>query len=117
MLFLDARELGFMKDRVLRDFRDEDVQRLADCFHRWRTGKGYEDHVGFCKSAMLDAIAKEDFVLTPGRYVGSKPQQDDGATFEAKMQKLIPELREQFRQGAELEARIRANLKRVGYEV
>ncbi|MFY9342974.1 MAG: class I SAM-dependent DNA methyltransferase [Planctomycetota bacterium] len=117
VLFVDARELGYMVDRVLRDFHDEEIRRITDAFHRWRSGKGYADEIGFCKSVDLAAIEKEDFVLTPGRFVGSKPQQDDGGTFEQKMQKLIPELREQFRKGAELEARIRQNLKRVGYEV
>ena len=71
-LFIDARNLGFMRDRVLRDFTNDDIAKIADTFHAWQRGDSYEDVAGFCKSASLDEIKKHDFVLTPGRYVGAQ---------------------------------------------
>ena len=77
-LFIDARNMGFMKDRVLRDFTREDIASIADTFHDWQQGKNYEDKPGFCFAASLEEIQKHDFVLTPGRYVGASEQDDDG---------------------------------------
>lgn len=70
-LFIDARQLGFMKDRVLRDFAPEDIQKIADTFHAWQHGEGYEDEPGFCYSASLDDVQKHEHVLMPRRYVGA----------------------------------------------
>ena len=66
-LFIDARNLGFMKDRVLRDFATEDIAKVAGTFHAWKKGEGYEDIPGFCKAAKIEEIKKRDCVLTPGR--------------------------------------------------
>ena len=78
ILFIDARKLGVMVDRTRREFEDADIAKIADTYHRWREGQDYEDVPGFCKSAELDAIKGHGHVLTPGRYVGAKAQEDDG---------------------------------------
>ena len=117
VLFIDARQLGYMKDRVLRDFKPEDIAKVANTFHAWQRGEGYEDVPGYCKSATLDDIRKADYVLTPGRYVGAAVQQDDGEPFEDKMARLTATLSAQFKESARLEAAIRQNLAGLGYEV
>lgn len=117
VLFVDARNLGFMRDRVLRDFAEADVRRVADTFHAWRRGEGYVDEAGFCRSVTLDEVAKNGYVLTPGRYVGAAAREADGEPFEAKMGRLTATLREQFAEGARLEEVIRQNFARLGYEL
>lgn len=122
VLFIDARQLGYMKDRVLRDFTMDDIQQVADIFHAWKTGETvngvtYEDQAGFCKSASLDEITKHDFVLTPGRYVGAADEEDDGIPFSEKMATLTEKLSVQFVESAKLEAEIKKNLAGLGYEL
>jgi len=116
-LFIDARNLGYMKDRVLRDFKPEDIARVANTFHAWKQGKGYADAAGFCKAAQLIDIRKSDYVLTPGRYVGAAAQVADGEPFEEKMTRLTATLCDQFAESARLEAEIRKNLAGLGYEI
>src|SRR5690554_126771 len=116
-LFIDARNLGFMRDRVLRDFTNDDIAKIADTFHAWQRGEGYEDVAGFCKAASLEEIRKHDFVLTPGRYVGAEEQEDDGEPFAEKMARLTGQLREQFAESDRLEAEIKRNLGGLGYEL
>lgn len=115
VLFIDARNLGYMKDRVLRDFKPEDIAKVADTFHAWQQGKGYADEAGFCCSASLEEIKKHDFVLTPGRYVGAADEVEDGEPFAEKMARLTAQLQEQFAQSAELEGEIKRNLAGLGY--
>ncbi|PKQ52118.1 restriction endonuclease subunit M [Vibrio cholerae] len=122
VLFIDARNLGYMKDRVLRDFTRDDIQKVADLYHAWKTGEevngvAYEDQAGFCKSATLAEIKKHDFVLTPGRYVGAADEEDDGIPFAEKMATLTEKLSEQFAESAKLEAEIKKNLMGLGYEL
>ncbi|MGI3052890.1 type I restriction-modification system subunit M [Vibrio alginolyticus] len=122
VLFIDARNLGYMKDRVLRDFTRDDIQKVADLYHAWKTGAevngiAYEDQAGFCKSATLEDIKKHDFVLTPGRYVGATEELDDGIPFGEKMATLTAKLSEQFADSATLEAEIKKNLAGLGYEL
>ncbi|ELV8729015.1 type I restriction-modification system subunit M [Vibrio fluvialis] len=122
VLFIDARNLGYMKDRVLRDFTQDDIQKVADLYHAWKTGEEvnglvYEDQAGFCKSATLEEIKKHDFVLTPGRYVGATEELDDGIPFGEKMATLTAKLSEQFSESATLEEEIKKNLAGLGYEL
>lgn len=113
-LFIDARKLGRMESRVLKVLDNEDIARIADTYHAWRNKDGaYEDLPGFCKSVNLDEIAKHDFVLTPGRYVGAEEAEEDGEPFEVKMKRLTSKLEEQFAEGTRLEASIRENLQRL----
>ena len=116
-LFIDARNLGYMKDRVLRDFTQEDISKIADTFHAWQQNDGYEDEKGFCYSASLDDIKKHDYVLTPGRYVGAADQEEDSEPFTEKMTRLTKQLKEQFEKSEQLEGEIRKNLAGLGYEL
>lgn len=116
-LFIDARQLGYMKDRVLRDFTDADIQKIADTFHAWQQGEGYEDVKGFCASFGLDDIRKHSHVLTPGRYVGAEDQEGDGEVFADKMARLTARLAEQFAESAKLEGEIKKNFLGLGYEL
>jgi type I restriction enzyme M protein len=117
-LFIDARELGTMVDRVHRELTDADIGRIAGTYHAWRGDKGvaeYAEVAGFCKTETLEDIRKHGYVLTPGRYVGTEATEDDGEPFEEKMKRLIAALREQQVEGAKLDADIVANLKVFGY--
>lgn len=117
VLFIDARNLGYMKDRVLRDFSNDDLNQITNTYHNWQTGKDYEDIPGFCKSAELALIQKHDHVLTPGRYVGAAAEEDDGEPFAEKMARLTTQLKAQFEESDRLEREIRENLKGLGYDV
>jgi type I restriction enzyme M protein len=117
VLFIDARKLGQLEDRVHRFLSDHepdgDVQRIARTFHAWRGQKEagtYEDIPGFCKSSTFDEIASHDFVLTPGRYVGAEDVEQDDEPFDEKMKRLTAKLEQQFAEGAKLEKEIRKNL-------
>jgi len=117
-LFIDARKLGSMIDRVHRELTEEDIQRISDTYHAWRGDKSagnYEDIPGFCKSATLDDIRHHNHILTPGRYVGAAEVEDDGEPFEEKMARLTSALREQSAQAEKLDQIIWANLEDIGY--
>jgi type I restriction enzyme M protein len=119
ILFIDARKLGHMVDRVRRELSDEDIQKIARTFHAWRGQKEageYEDIKGFCKSATLEEVREHEYILTPGRYVGIEESEEDGEAFEDKMARLTSELAEQFAKSRELEEEIRKNLRGIGYE-
>ena len=113
-LFIDARKLGTLIDRVHRDLLEPDLQKIVSTYHAWRGEKGagqYEDLAGFCKSATTLEIAAHGHVLTPGRYVGAEAVEDDGEPFEEKMPRLIKELHDQFAESAKLEDQIKRNLE------
>ena len=118
VLFIDARKLGRMVDRTHRELTDEDIARIADTYHAWRGEQGvdeYFDIPGFCKSAFFEEVGKHGHALTPGRYVGAEPQEDDGEPFEQKMAHLTTQWREQQAEPARLDAAIEANLKALGF--
>ena len=116
-LFIDARKLGYMIDRVLRAFTAEDLEKIAGTFHKWkRSATDHFDISGFCKSASIEEIAAHGFVLTPGRYVGAEEVEDNDEDFVDKMQKLSEKLGEQMAKGAELDQLIRQKLGGLGYE-
>ncbi len=118
VLFIDARKLGRMIDRTHRELTDDDIARIADTYHSWRGEENageYADVPGFCKSASLKEMRKHGHVLTPGRYVGAEPQEDDGEPFADKMNRLVADLREQQAEAAKLDTAIAANLKELGY--
>ena len=133
-LFIDASEMGFMKDRVHREFSDTDIEKIVRTYHRWRATKVappivadsggeasaspvYEDIKGFCKSATLADIEKHSFVLTPGRYVGIPDEEDDGIPFEDKMKDLTTTLAAQMQKEKELDEQIKTQLARIGFEL
>jgi type I restriction enzyme M protein len=115
-VFIDARKMGHMVDRTHRDLSDEDIKKLADTVESFQNGT-LEDVKGFCAVATLDDIAKQDYILTPGRYVGIEEQEDDGEPFEEKMARLTSELSEMFKKSHELEDEIRKKLGEIGYEI
>ena len=134
VLFIDAREMGMMVDRTHRELSDDlvrydtvkkedkpwaslpaeecDVQRIAKAFRDYEAGT-LEDVKGFCKVATIEEIGKQDWVLTPGRYVGIADEEDDGEPFEEKMQRLFSELSELFDESHELEKSIKARLSNM----
>jgi type I restriction enzyme M protein len=117
-LFIDARKMGTLVDRVHRELTDADIQKIVSTYYAWRGEKGagnYENEAGFCKSAATAEIVSHSHVLTPGRYVGAEEVEDDGEPFEEKMGRLVEELEGQFAESAKLEKAIKANLKGLGY--
>ena len=115
-LFIDARKMGQMVNRTLRDLFPEDISRIASTYHGWREGvAGYGDVPGFCKSATLDEIRRHGHVLTPGRYVGAEPQADDGEPFQEKMARLATQWREHQEEARRLDAAIAKNLEKLGF--
>ena len=115
-LFIDARKMGFMVDRKHRDLSDEDIAKLADTFTAFQNGE-LKEVKGFCAVATTEEIAKQDYILTPGRYVGIEEQEDDGEPFDEKMKRLTSELSEMFEKSHELENEIREKLGAIGYDI
>jgi type I restriction enzyme M protein len=121
VLFIDARKLGVMVDRRHRELTPEDIKKIADTYHAWRgeliEGKKveYANVLGFCKAAKLDEIRKQGYILTPGRYVGAKEEEEDEEAFEEKMKRLTADLAEQMKEGQKLDEEIRVNLEKIGY--
>jgi type I restriction enzyme M protein len=118
ILFIDARNMGTMVDRVHRELTDKDIQKIARTYHAWRgelDAGEYQDVPGFCKSATLDEVRSHDYVLTPGRYVGAPIQEEDDEPFEDKMRRLVAQLREQQAEARRLDSAIAANLKHLGF--
>ena len=117
-LFIDARNMGTMIDRTHKELTTDDLAEITRTYHAWR-GEAkdgiYEDQAGFCKSASLDEIKANDYVLTPGRYVGAAELEDDGIPFEHKMAELTQTLYEQMAESEKLDAVIKQNLAGLGY--
>jgi type I restriction enzyme M protein len=126
ILFIDARKLGHMVNRRLRVFSDDNILKVASAYHQWRSNKhvtlsmpkgNYLDVDGFCKAATMEEVSANNYVLSPGRYVGTETEEDDGISFEEKMNKLTGELAEQFEESKGLELQIKENLKSVGFDI
>lgn len=118
ILFIDARKMGTLVDRVHRELSDDDIAKISDTYHAWRGQEGsgkYEDFPGFCKSANKKDIEGHGFVLTPGRYVGAEEIEDDEEPFESKMKRLTTLLRQQQTTAHNIDAAIAANLKELGF--
>jgi type I restriction enzyme M protein len=133
MLFIDARQMGVLVDRIHRELTEKDVQRIADTYHQWKLDLGqllkeadkrgtlldlappYQDVPGFCKSVNLEEIRTHGYVLTPGRYVGAAGVEEDGEPFEQKIKRLTATLEEQFAESEKLEKTIRQTLKGLNY--
>ena len=115
-LFIDARKMGTMVSRKLRELTDEDIKKIADTYNAFVDGTP-EDVKGYCAAVTTDEIAKQDYILTPGRYVGIEDQEDDGEPFEEKMGRLTAELSDLFKESHRLEDEIREKLGAIGYEI
>ena len=116
-LFIDARKMGDMVNRRLRELSDEDIKKIANTYIAWQNEDGYEDVQGYCKVASIDEIKEHDYILTPGRYVGIEEVEDDGEDFEEKMERLTNTLANQFKKSRELEEEIRKQLGGIGYKL
>ena len=119
ILFIDARKMGVMETRKHRILEVEEIQKICTTYHNWRDGKEeYQDEQGFCKSASLDEIRNTgDYMLTPGRYVGTEAQEEDGELFDEKMARLTSELGVLFENRHNLEKEVRNKLGAIGYEI
>lgn len=115
-LFIDAREMGTMKSRKLRELSDDDIKKLGDTYDKYEAGT-LENEKGFCAVVDTAEIAKHDYILTPGRYVGIKEQEEDKEPFDEKMKRLTGELSGLFEESHKLEAEIRKQLKSIGYGI
>ena len=136
VLFIDARDFGTMISRRQRELTDEDIAKISDTYHAWRSEKRkveseksdelltvhsslitYKDIPGFCKSATIEDIRKNNYILTPGRYIDFKEAEDDGVPFEEKMKMLTTTLSEQMQKANELDEAIKINLEKIGYKL
>ncbi len=132
VLFIDASEMGYMKDRVHRNLSDSDdkekkgsfykngwgdIQKISNTYHNWKKGEDYLDEKGYCKSASIEDIQKHAHVLTPGRYVGIPDEKDDGILFEDKMADLTATLKQQIGKETELNQEIKKQLSKIGFSL
>ena len=122
-LFIDARNMGTMVTRALRELsdgsenpEDNDIKKLSDTYKAFIDGS-LENEPGYCVVTNIEEIAKQDYILTPGRYVGISDVEDDGEPFEEKMQRLTSELSEMFKESIELQEEIKRKLGAIGYEI
>lgn len=117
ILFIDARQMGTMVTRKLRELDEkEDIQRIAKTYNDFQAGT-LENEKGYCAVAALDEVAKQDYILTPGRYVGIAEAEDDGEPFQKKMERLTSELSEMFEKSHQLEEEIRKQLGSIGFKI
>lgn len=119
-LFIDARKMGILIDRAHKELSDEEIQKIADTYHAWQGEKGvgeYKEIPGFCKSAGIDEIKEREYVLMPGRYVGTETLEEDDLSFDEKMSQLVNILDEQFKESTNLERAIRKILGELGHGI
>jgi type I restriction enzyme M protein len=116
VLFIDARNMGTMVTRAVRELQQEDIQRIAETFDKFRQGT-LEDEAGYCAVKSLEDVKAQDFILTPGRYVGIADQEDDGEPFDEKMKRLTTELSGLFTESHRLEDEIKKQLGSIGFEI
>jgi type I restriction enzyme M protein len=119
-LFIDAREKGTMISRRQKELTDKDISSIGEIYHNWRSKEWeslYKDVPGLCKSVPLDEVRKNNYVLTPGRYIEYEEEEDDSIAFEEKMKKMTSDLKGQITKGTELDTLIKENLKTLGYEI
>lgn len=116
-LFINATNLGTMVTRRLRELSEDDIKKVANTYRNYQNDENYENIKGFCYSSTTEEIKSNDYVLTPGRYVGVEETEDDGIPFEEKMKNITSELSKQFEESHKLEEEIRKNLKAIDYEI
>ena len=116
MLFIDARNMGTMVTRAVRELMSEDITKIAETFDSYRNGT-LADEAGYCAEKSLEDVKAQDFILTPGRYVGIAEQEDDGEPFDEKMKRLTSELSTLFTESHRLEEEIKKQLGSIGFEI
>jgi len=109
--------MGRLYDRTHKTIDDPEIERIASTYHNWLAGKDYEDVAGFCKAESISNVAESGYMLTPGRYVGLAPEEEDSEPYEEKMKRLTGELGELFKESHRLEEEIRKNLVALGFEI
>ncbi len=118
ILFIDAKNVeGNMIDRANRELTEADISKISTTYHNWLKDKEYKEEKGYTKSIPISEIDQDSYALTPGRYVGIKEREDDGISFDEKMDKLTSELSNQFNKSHELEKEIKKQLKSIGWEI
>lgn len=121
VLFIDAREFGTMISRKQRELTDNDIATIADIYHKWRasasSARQYQDIPGLCKSATIDDIRKNNYILTPGRYIDFKETEEDNEAFDDKMKQLTSTLSAQMQKAYALDNEIKKNLEKIGYKL
>ena len=123
ILFIDARDLGTMISRKQKELTEVDIAKIADTYHTWRNKAPesgvwlYKDIPAFCKSANIQDVRKNNYILTPGRYIDFKEIEDDGVDFDDKMKLLAVTLKEQMQKANALDEAIKENLAKIGYEL
>lgn len=115
-LFIDAKDMGHMVSRKLREFSDEDIKKIGEIYQSYEDGT-LEDKPGHWATVVTEEIAKQDYILTPGRYVGIEEEEADQEPFDEKMKRLTSELSDLFKQSNELELEIKKQLEKIGYEI
>ena len=116
-LFINASNMGNMVTRKLRELTNDDIIKITNTYHNYQNNTNYEDILGYCKKSTKDEIKSNDYVLTPGRYVGTEKIEDDGIPFKEKMKQLTEELSKQFEESHKLEEEIKKNLKVIGFKI
>jgi len=110
--------MGVMVDRTHKILTDDEISQIANSYHKWKScSPEYEDVKGFCKSSTLKEIEEQDFILTPGRYVGLPDEEDDGEPYEEKMKRLTSELSTLFDESDRLKEKIKKNLGALGFKL
>ena len=117
ILFINAKDLGTMLDRRIRELDENDIKKIADTYHAWRKGEGYEDVLGFCKEVEISEIGKQEYILTPGRYVGIDNSDDDSEPFDEKMDRLVSELSGLYSKAIDLQNKTRKELSELGFNL
>ena len=117
ILFIDARTRGRIVDRKIRELSKEDIELIANTYHCWRDDVGYADVAGFCKSETIESIAANDYVLTPGRYVGVAQNSDDDESYSEKMTRLTEELAQLYVESDALREQLKETMEALGYGI
>lgn len=116
-LFINANNLGTMVTRRLRELSEDDIKKISETYHCYQNNNNYENIKGFCYSATTEEIKTNDYVLTPGRYVGVEDSKEETMSFEEKMKSITSELSKQFEESHKLEEEIKNNMKAIGFEL
>ena len=117
ILFIDARELGTMISKKVRELSEDDIELIASTYHKWKKAEGYEDIKGFCKEATIGDVTAQDYVLTPGRYVGVEETYLDDESYSAKMDQLTSDISKMFKKAVEMQNEIKEKLGELGYDI
>lgn len=117
VLFIDCRKMGHLYDRTHKTIDDDEIQRIADTYHNWLAGQNYEDIPGFCKAVSISEVSESGYMLTPGRYVGLAPEEEDTEPYEEKMKRLTTELSQLFEESHRLEEEIKKNMEALGFKM